>query len=57
MDSTPAHPAPLPDQDRLDLLERDLALVDLAMAQVDEGDLDGFDLTVAPLLASEPEPV
>jgi hypothetical protein len=43
--------------DRLDRLEHDLALVDQAMAQVDAGDLDGFDLTVAPLLASGPEAV
>jgi hypothetical protein len=43
--------------DRLDRLEHDLALVDQAMAQVDSGDLDGFDLTVAPLLSSGPEAV
>jgi hypothetical protein len=43
--------------ERLDRLEHDLALVDQAMAQVDAGDLDGFDLTVAPLLGSGPEVV
>lgn len=43
--------------DRLDRLEHDLALVDQAMAQVDAGDLDGFDLTVAPLLGAGPEAV
>lgn len=43
--------------DRLDRLEGDLALVDQAMAQVDAGDLDGFDLTVAPLLGPGPEAV
>ncbi len=49
-------PDPLPHPDELDRLEHDLALVETAMQQVDTGDLDGFDLTVATLLPAETEP-
>jgi hypothetical protein len=46
------HPAPaaLSDPDRLERLEADLARTAEAMTMVDGGDLDGFDLAVAPLL-------